>query len=81
MLVVLPAALAVIGSIDLVVGVVDDIGLIFRGELAIRPEQIWLIHRPLLDWMLVLVTVVMTVGGPSQRVEGVSIRMEVVPGG
>lgn len=75
MFVVFPAAFAVIGSIEFMVGVVDDVGLVFSGELAIRPEQTWLIHRPLLDRMLFLVAVVITIGGSSEGIESVSVWM------
>ena len=81
MLIMLPAALAVIGSIKFMVGVVDDVGLMFSGELAIRSQQIWFIHRPLLDRMLFLVAMVVTVSSSSKRIEGISVWMQVVPGG
>lgn len=61
-------------------GMVDDIGLILSGKLAIRTKQIWLIHRPLLGGSYFLVTVVMAVGSPSHRIESISIWMQVVPG-
>ena len=69
MFVVLSSTFAVIGSIKLVVGVIDNFGLIFSCKLAIRTEQIWLIHRPLLDGMLFLVAVVMAVSSPSEGIK------------
>lgn len=81
MLAGLPAALAVVGLVELVLRVVDEVVAVLGGELPLGFEQCGLVHRPLLDRMLVFVAVVLAVGGAAVGVEGVAVGMQVVPGG
>jgi hypothetical protein len=80
-LVAFPCAIAIVWTIEFMMSVVNEIGLMFSGELAVRSKQFSLVHRPLLDRMLLFIVVVVSVCRAPVRVEGIAVGMEVIPSG
>lgn len=74
-----PSAVAVVLAVEFVVGVVQKIGVVLCGKLAVRLKQSRLIHWPLLDWGLLLLAVMLSISSSSVGVKGVTVRMQIVP--
>ena len=53
--------------------------LIFSWEFALGNQQPWVIHGPLLDWLLLFAVMFVSVGCSSIRVESIAIGMKVIP--
>lgn len=53
----------------------------FCGKFAVRSKQLCVIHGPLLNGMLFLITVMVTVGSTSEGIECVAIGVKIIPGG
>lgn len=81
MLIHFPSAVAVVLAVQLVVGVVEEIRVVLSCKFAIRLKQSRLIHRPLLNWRLFLLAVMLSVSSSSVWVKAITIGVKVVPCG
>ena len=73
------SAMAVVFGIKFVLSLVYQLSLVFCFKLAICHNWSGLVHRPILNWGLLFLVVVISVGSASVWIKVVAIWMKIVP--
>jgi len=79
MFIVFSSTIAIVGAIKFMMRVIDQISLMLTDKISIRSQKLRLIHRPLLNGMLFLITMMMSVSGAPIGVKIISIGVKIVP--
>jgi hypothetical protein len=79
MFVVFSSTITIVGAIEYMICMIDQISLMLTDKFSIRSQKLRLIHRPLLNGMLFLITMMMSISGAPIGVKIISIRMKIVP--